>query len=190
MKLIVESDPVDGTDDGKGSSYEADLDEAFLLLEKLLDTNGHLHFKSESFCLDFQDLSDTTFEVEIYDVRDGFWAISEIGILAARKITEMVADNQKFGENIPTTDQMWGAYGGGEFSGPQGREVPPPRPDAAACRVLAHARRATDSAEVRGGAAGGHARLEGSGRRAVVPGQLTHTGMCSLVECFTSSITA
>ena len=116
MKLIVEGDLMDGTDVGKGSRYEADLDEAFLLLEKLLDTNGHLHFRSESFGLDFQHLSDTTFEVEIYDVRDGFWAISEIGILAARKITEMVADNQKFGENIPTTDQMWGAYGGGEFS--------------------------------------------------------------------------
>ena len=107
MKLIVED---------AQSRYEADLDEAFVLLEKLFDTKGHLHFKSECFWLDFIYLTDTSFEVEIYDFRDGFWAISEVGILAARKITELVSENKKFGENIPTTDQMWGAYGGGDFS--------------------------------------------------------------------------
>jgi hypothetical protein len=96
--------------------YEANLDEAFELLEELLGSRGHLYFRTETFCLDFQDLTDTSFEVEIFDVRDGFWAISEIGILAARKITEMVSENKRFGENIPTTDQIWGAYGGGEFS--------------------------------------------------------------------------
>ncbi len=115
MKLIVEGDQVDGTNACISSRYEADLNEAFRLLEELLDTEGHLYFKSEWFCLDFQYLSDTSFEVEIYDLRDGFWAISEVGILAARKITEMVCENKKFRENIPTTDQIWGAYGGGEF---------------------------------------------------------------------------
>jgi len=60
--------------------------------------------------------SDTSFEVEISDVRDGFWAISEVGILAAREMTEMVSENRKFGNGIPTTNEMWGAYGGGEFS--------------------------------------------------------------------------
>ena len=114
MKLIVEGAPLD-SNDRIGSSYEADLDEAFVLLEELLNKEGHLYFKSECFCLDFHHLTDTSFEVEISDARDGFWAISEVGILAARKIIEMVAENKKFGENIPTTDQIWGAYGGGEF---------------------------------------------------------------------------
>jgi hypothetical protein len=116
MKITVEYAQGDSTGACIASTYEADLVEAFLLLEKLLDLRGHLHVQSECFCLDFQDLSDTSFEVEIFDTRDGFWAISEIGILAARKITEMVSENRKFGENIPTTDQIWGAYGGGEFS--------------------------------------------------------------------------
>jgi hypothetical protein len=116
MKITVEYAQVDSTDACIVSRYEADLDEAFPLLEGLLDSRGHLHFHSECFCLDFHYLSDTSFEVEIYDIRDGFWAISEVGILAARKITEMVSENKKFGENIPTTDQIWGAYGGGELS--------------------------------------------------------------------------
>ena len=54
-------------------------------LEELLDSSGHLHFHTEFFCLDFHDLSDTSFEVEISDATDGFWAISEVGIVAARK---------------------------------------------------------------------------------------------------------
>ena len=116
MKITIECAQGDSTGACIASRCEADLDEAFLLLEELLDSRGHLHFQTECFCLDFQDLSDTSFEVEIFDVRDGFWAISEVGILAARKITEMVSENKKFGENIPTTDQIWGAYGGGEFS--------------------------------------------------------------------------
>lgn len=116
MKITVECVQVDSTGARSASRYETDLDEAFQLLEELLDSRGHLHFHTECFCLDFQDLSDSSFEVEISDARDGFWAISEVGIVAARKITEMASENKKFAENIPTTDQIWGAYGGGEFS--------------------------------------------------------------------------
>ena len=116
MKITVQFAEGDSTGAGNASSSETDLGAALLLLEELLDSRGHLYFRTECFCLDFQDLSDTSFEVEIFDVRDGFWAISEVGILAARKITEMVSENKKFGETIPTTDQMWGAYGGGEFA--------------------------------------------------------------------------
>lgn len=116
MKIKVEYGHSDSTGACIASRYEADLDEAFLLLEELLDSRDHLHFQSECFCLDFHYLSDTSFEVEIFDIRDGFWAISEVGIVAARRITEMVSEKKKFGEPIPMTDQIWGAYGGGEFS--------------------------------------------------------------------------
>ena len=116
MKITVECAQVDSTGACIASRYEADLDQAFLLLEELLDSGDHLHFRSECFSLDFHHLSDTSFEVEIYDTRDGFWAISEVGIVVARRIIEMVSENKKFGEHIPTTDQIWGAYGGGEFS--------------------------------------------------------------------------
>ena len=115
MKVTIEYAQGDSTGACIASEYEAGLDEAYLLLEQLLDLRGHLYFRTECFCVHFQDLSDTSFEVEISDFRDGFWAISQVGILAARKITEMVCENKKFGENIPTTDQIWGAYGGGEF---------------------------------------------------------------------------
>lgn len=111
MKLVVET-----PDPSKGPRYEADLEEALPMLEALLDSGGHLHFHSECFSLDFHCLSDTSFEVELYDVRDGFWAICAVGIRAARRITEMVSANEKFGENIPTTDQIWDAYGGGQFA--------------------------------------------------------------------------
>ena len=116
MKITLDCAQGDSSVACIASGCEADLDKAFRLLEELLDSRGHLYLQTESFCVEFQDLSDTSFEVEIYDLRDGFWAISEVGILAARKITEMVSENKKFGTNIPTTDQIWGAYGGGEFS--------------------------------------------------------------------------
>ena len=97
-------------------SYEVDLNEALLLLEKLKDSKNSLHFKSEVFVIDFHYLSETSFEVEIFDIRDGFWAISEIDIVVARKIVEMVSANEKFGDHVPITNEVWGAYGGGEFT--------------------------------------------------------------------------
>lgn len=115
MKLTVKDGQLDSTGAYIERIYEADLNEVCLLLEELKESKGSMHFQSECFCLDFSYLSDTSFEVEVYDIRDGFWAISEVGIVAARKIAEMVSENRKFGECIPTTNEIWGAYGGGEF---------------------------------------------------------------------------
>ena len=115
-KLIVNELQKDSTGNYVERNYEVDLKEAFLLLEKLKSSNTSLHFKSEFFVIDFQYLSETSFEVEIYDIRDGFWAISEIGVVVARKIVEMISADKKFGEHVPTTNDLWGAYGGGEFT--------------------------------------------------------------------------
>lgn len=115
-KLIVNELQKDSTGSYVEHSYEVDLKEALLLLEKLKNSNTSLHIKSEFFGIDFQYLSETSFEVEIYDYRDGFWAISEIDMVVARKIVETISADEKFGEHVPTTNEIWGAYGGGEFS--------------------------------------------------------------------------
>lgn len=116
MSLTVKTVQLDNVGNYIESSYEADLSQVCLLLENLKGSKTSLHFQSEYFCVDFNCLSETTFEVEIFDVRDGFWAISEVDMVAARKIAELVAENAKFGEIIPTTNELWGAYGGGEFA--------------------------------------------------------------------------
>ena len=115
MRLTVKDGQFDKDGGYTERSYQADLNDAYVLLEKLLESKDSLHFQSDCFGLDYRYLSDTSFEVEIYDIRDGFWAISEVGILAARKIMEIVSENMKFGETVPTTNKVWGAYGGGDF---------------------------------------------------------------------------
>jgi hypothetical protein len=116
MRLIVKDGKVDEAGSYLEHSYHADLNEAYVLLEKLKDTKNSLHFQSQCFCLDFSYLGDTSFQVEIFDIRDGFWAISEIDMVVARRIVEMVSENEKFRELIPITNELWGAYGGGQFA--------------------------------------------------------------------------
>ena len=116
QRLKVEGGQIDNAGDYHGHYYDADPNDVCLLLEKLKGTEEFVHLKSQCFCVDFSCLSDTSFEVEIYDLRDGFWAISEVDMVAARKIVEMVSEDEKFGELIPTTNELWGAYGGGQFA--------------------------------------------------------------------------
>ena len=97
-------------------AYEVGYNEACLLIEKLKDTKDSLRLQTQSLCLDFSCLGDATFEVEIYDFRDGFWAICEVGLVAARGIAEVAAADGKFRELVPTTTEQWGAYGGGQFA--------------------------------------------------------------------------
>ena len=115
-KLIVNELQKDTAGNYVEHIYEVDLQEAFLLLEELKNSNTSLHIKSEFFVIDFQYLSETSFEVEIYDIRDGFWAISEIDMVVARNIVEMISADEKFGEHVPTTNEIWDAYGGGDFT--------------------------------------------------------------------------
>ena len=116
MGLIVKDEQLDNAGNYIEHAYDANLLEVCQLLEKLNETKGFLHLQSQHFCVDFIYLDDTSFEVEIYDLRDGFWAISEVDMAAARKIVEIVSENEKFGELIPTTNELWGAYGGGQFA--------------------------------------------------------------------------
>jgi hypothetical protein len=116
QRLKVEDGQLDNAGNYIEHDYDADPHDVCLLLEELKGTKEFVHFKSQCFCVDFSYLSDTSFEVEIYDLRDGFWAISEVDMVAARKIVEMVSENEKFDELIPTTNELWGAYGGGQFA--------------------------------------------------------------------------
>jgi hypothetical protein len=115
-KLLVHELQKDSAGNYIEHRYEVDLKETFILLEKLKNSNTSLHIKSEFFVIDFQYLSETSIEVEIYDIRDGFWAISEIDMVVARKIVENISADEKFGEHVPTTNEIWGAYGGGDFT--------------------------------------------------------------------------
>ena len=111
---------IDGRIDETGAyterTSEAGYHEVCLLLEKLKDTKNSLRLQTPSFCLDFSYLSDSSYEVEVYDIRDGFWAISEVGSAAARGIIELAVADGKFGELVPTTTEEWGAYSGGLFT--------------------------------------------------------------------------
>ncbi|MBV9927567.1 MAG: hypothetical protein JOZ96_21295 [Acidobacteria bacterium] len=111
---------IDGSLDETGAyaerAYEADCDEVCLLLEKLKATKDFLHVQSQSLCLDFSGLGDASFEAEVYDLRDGFWAISEVSTAAARGVIEVAAADGKFGELVPTTAEEWGAFGGGRVA--------------------------------------------------------------------------
>jgi hypothetical protein len=51
------------------------------------------------------------FPVEIYDSRKGFWAISEVSPLSARRIIMMAEAGEQFGNLIPETSLEWSAYG-------------------------------------------------------------------------------
>jgi hypothetical protein len=116
VRLVVKDGWLDGAGNYHEHDYNVDVNEVCLLLGKLNDTDQYLHFQSQCFCVDFIFLSDTSFEVEIYDLRDGFWAISQVDMVVARKIVEIVSEDAKFGEFIPTTGALWDAYGGGQFA--------------------------------------------------------------------------
>jgi hypothetical protein len=69
MRLTVKDGQFDKDGGYTERSYQADLNDAYVLLEKLLESKDSLHFQSDCFGLDYRYLSDTSFEVEIYDPR-------------------------------------------------------------------------------------------------------------------------
>src|SRR5436190_15031930 len=91
-------------------SYELDarLEDAVLLLENLQMYGGYMHLKTSHLVVDFNIFSDRTYEVEIFDARDGFGAIgSMLKLNVARRILEMSFNNEKFDECIPMTKEPW-----------------------------------------------------------------------------------
>lgn len=98
------------------SDHEPDGDGAIRLLESLGASRSRLLIKGKYCNLEFEVVPERPLAVEIYDSRDGFWAISEVSPVSARRIIMMADNGEQFGNLIPETTQEWGAYGLGSAS--------------------------------------------------------------------------
>ena len=93
------------------SDYELDGEGVIQLLESLGASRNRLFIKGKYSNLEFEVDPERPVTVEIYDIRDGFWAISEVSPVSARRIIMMADNGEQFGNLIPETTQEWGAYG-------------------------------------------------------------------------------
>jgi len=98
--------------------YEYELDGAgsIQLLESLGAGRSRLLIRGQYCNLEFEVAPERPLAVDIYDSREGFWAISEVSPISARRIIMMADDGEEFGNLIPETTEEWGAYGLGSAS--------------------------------------------------------------------------
>ena len=108
--------PLRQGEDYQDSDHELDREGANRLLESLGATRSRLLIKGKYCNLEFEVTPERLLAVEIYDSREGFWAISEVSPVSARRIIMMADDGEQFGDLIPETTQEWGAYGSGSSS--------------------------------------------------------------------------
>jgi len=110
---IVEKGSYDPNTGSNNQLYESEVNyiEACALLYKLKEPDCTLHMETEFIILDFDSLSEETLGIEIFDTRDAFWAHAEITFPIAKKIIEIACRNESFEDVIPTTNDMWGAFG-------------------------------------------------------------------------------
>jgi len=98
-------------EDFQESDYELDGEKAIRLLESLAASRSRLFIKGKYCNLEFEVVPERPVTVEIYDIRDGFWAISEVSPVSAKSIIMMADAGEEFGNLIPETTEEWGAYG-------------------------------------------------------------------------------
>ncbi len=103
-------------EDYQDSDHELDGEGAIRLLESLEASRSRLLIKGKYCNLEFEVAPERPLAVEIYDSREGFWAISEVSPVSARRIITMAESGKQFGNLIPETTQEWGAYGPGSES--------------------------------------------------------------------------
>ena len=103
-------------EDYQDPDHELDSDGTIRLLESLGAGRSRLFVKGKYCNLEFEVAPETPLAVEIYDSREGFWAISEVSAVSARRIIMMADDGEQFGKLIPETAHEWGAYGEGRVS--------------------------------------------------------------------------
>jgi hypothetical protein len=96
------------------SDHELDGEGAIRLLESSVASRSRLLIKGKYCNLEFEVPPERP--LAVYDSREGFWAISEVSPVSARRIIMTADDGEQFGNLIPETTKEWGAYGLGSAS--------------------------------------------------------------------------
>jgi hypothetical protein len=91
--------------------HEVKTDDAFRLLERAINSRSQLFIEGEFATVQFGFDADRHLVVEISDIREGFWAISEVSELSAKRIIDITYKREVFSNVIPGTDQQWDAFG-------------------------------------------------------------------------------
>jgi hypothetical protein len=91
--------------------HDVKVDDAFRLLERAISSGSQLFIEGEFATVQFGFDADKHLVVEISDMRDGFWAISEVSELSAKRIIDITYKREVFSNVIPGTDQQWDAFG-------------------------------------------------------------------------------
>jgi hypothetical protein len=90
--------------------YEVSAEEAFAFVERFNDPRDSFYLNDPGgYLLVVWREKDQTLWVEIQGT--DFWAISAVSDDAAKEIIGMVARGEKFDDYIPTTGEVWDAYG-------------------------------------------------------------------------------
>ena len=93
-------------------AHESDVspEQAYNFIEKLNDPRDSfsLHDPEGYLLLVWKEETQSLW-VEIQGI--DFWAISEVSLAAAKAILDIVARRERFGDYIPTMEQIWDAYG-------------------------------------------------------------------------------
>lgn len=97
--------------DSQEIHYEVKTDDAFRLLDRAISSGSQLFIEGEFATVQFGFDADKHLVVEISDIREGFWAISEVSELSAKRIIEITYKREGFSNIIPGTDQQWDAFG-------------------------------------------------------------------------------
>jgi hypothetical protein len=111
FQLGSSSGPLRPGEGYQDSEHELDGEGAIGLLESLGTGRSRLLIKGQYCNLEFEVAPERPLTVDIYDSREGFWAISEISPVSARRIILMAENGEQFGNLIPETKQEWAAYG-------------------------------------------------------------------------------
>jgi hypothetical protein len=91
--------------------HDVETDDALRLLERAISSGSQLFIEGEFATVQFGFDADKHLAVEISDIRDGFWAISEVSELSAKRIIDITYKREVFSNVIPGTDQQWDAFG-------------------------------------------------------------------------------
>lgn len=111
---IFEAESAPGINHRVNTYDDISISQALALLRELKNGGDQLHIKTDHAAIEYCIDSDNRFSVDIYDIRNNFWAISEINTQAGDEIMRIAFADKEFGDTIPTTTELWGAYGANE----------------------------------------------------------------------------
>ena len=93
------------------SEAEVDEGETILLLRRLRPSRSRILLQGETCTAEFHLEPNREISVEIMNITDGFWSISEVSESEAESIIRMASRGEAFGQLIPGTNREWDAWG-------------------------------------------------------------------------------